>query len=259
MNDGAAATSSANFTNSMRVRNNNAQFYRNANQNETSSENEHNRIWVDLVAQNGTMSRTLVGYVEGATYQKDRMFDAYTKAGNAMILYSLIDTEKASIQGRPMPFDSKDVVPLGFKVNNDGIYTIAIAAVEGIFLNQQTIYLRDKALNIVHDLSTNPYTFTVNTGVYNDRFELLYQDETLGIDQIENFGIKVITNDRIVVRSGNEQINEIQVFDMLGRKINQYQSVNANEFSLNEQKSNQTLLLKIITENDNVTIKKILF
>lgn len=259
MNDGAATTSTANFTNSMRVRNNNAQFYRNANLNERSSVNEHNRIWVDLVAQNGTMSRTLVGYVEGATYQKDRMFDAYTKAGNAMILYSLIETEKASIQGRPMPFDSNDIVPLGFKVNNDGIYTIAIAAVDGIFSNQQTVYLRDKALNTVHDLSANPYTFTVNTGVYNDRFELLYQDETLGIDNIENFGIKVITNDRIVVRSGNEQIKEIQVFDMLGRKINQYQSVNANEFILNEQKSNQTLLLKIITENDNVTIKKILF
>ncbi|PKP15233.1 MAG: hypothetical protein CVU07_10825, partial [Bacteroidetes bacterium HGW-Bacteroidetes-23] len=257
MNDGAATTSTANFTNSMRVRNNNAQFYRHSNQ--TQSENEHNRIWLDLVAQNGTMSRTLIGYVEGATYEKDRMYDAYTKAGNAMILYSLIENEKTSIQGRPMPFDSNDVVPLGFKVNNDGIYTIAIAAVDGLFSNEQTVYLRDNVLNTVHDLSANPYSFTANTGVYNERFELLYQDETLGVDQIESFAIKVITNDKIVVRSGNEQIKEIQVFDMLGRKVNQYQSVNANEFALNEQKSNQTLLLKIITEYDNVTIKKILF
>jgi len=259
MLDGPTLSTNANFTNSMRVRNNNAQFFRNSNLNETQSENEHNRIWLDLVAQNGTMSRTLIGYVEGATYEKDRMFDAYTKTANAMILYSLIDTEKACIQGRPIPFDNNDVVPLGFKISTDGIYTIAIAAVDGLFSNGQTVYLRDKVLNTVHDLSANPYSFTANSGVYNERFELLYQDETLGIDQIENFGIKVITNDKIVVRSGNEQIKEIQVFDMLGRKVNQYQTVNVNEFALNEQKSNQTLLLKIITENDNVIIKKILF
>lgn len=259
MLDGAATTSNANFTNSMRVRNNNGQFYRNSNTDETQSENANNRIWLDLVAQSGTMSRTLIGYVEGATYEKDRMFDAYTKTANAMILYSLIDTEKACIQGRPLPFDNNDVVPLGFKVSTDGIYTIAIAAVDGIFSNEQTVYLRDKTLNTVHNLSVDPYSFTANSGIYNERFELLYQDETLGIDQIENFGIKVITNDRIVVRSGNEQIKEIQVFDMLGRKVNHYYSVNVNEFALNEQKSNQTLLLKIATENDNITIKKILF
>ena len=259
MLDGAETTSSANFTNSMRVRNNNTQFYRNANQFETNAENEHNRIWLDLVAPNGTMNRTLVGYVRGATYAKDRMYDAYTKAGNSMIIYSLIETEKASIQGRPMPFDSNDIVPLGFKVNEDGIYNIAIAAVDGLFTNQQTIFLRDKTLNVVHDLSSNPYSFTANTGVYDDRFELLYQNETLGIDQLENFGIKVITNDQIIVRSGNEHIKEIQVFDMLGRKINQYQSLDTNEFALNELKNKQTLLLKISTVNDNVTIKKIVF
>ena len=259
MLDGPALSTNANFTNSMRVRNNNAQFFRNAHSDEIQAENEYNRIWLDIVAPNGTMNRTLVGYVEGATYGKDRMFDAYTKTANAMILYSLIDTEKACIQGRPLPFDPNDVVPLGFKVSTDGIYTIAIAAVDGIFSNNQTIYLRDKVLNLVHDLSANPYTFTVNSGIYNERFELLYQDETLGIDQIENFGIKVITNESIVVRSGNEQISEIEVFDMLGRKVNHYQSVNSHEFALNEQRNNQTLLLKIITENDNVTIKKILF
>ena len=259
MLDGPALMTSANFSNSMRVRNNNTQFFRNANLEGIESENGHNRIWLDLVAQNGNMSRTLVGYVDGATYEKDRMFDAYTKTSSALIIYSLIDTEKACIQGRPLPFDNNDTVPLGFKVSTDGIYTIAIGAVDGIFSNEQTVYLRDKELNSVHNLSTNPYTFTSIAGIYNDRFELLYQDETLGIDQIENFGIKVITNDKIVVRSGNEEINEIEVYDMLGRKINHYYSINANEFALNEQKGYQTLLLKISSENDKVTIKKIIF
>ncbi|RXR33132.1 hypothetical protein EQG68_06490 [Flavobacterium piscinae] len=258
MLDGPALTTNANFTNSMRVRNYNTQFYRNST-NEVQSGQEQSRIWLDIVAQSGTVSRTLIGYIEGATYEKDRMFDAYTKTSNAMIIYSLIDSEKACIQGRPLPFDSNDVVPLGFKVSTDGIYTIAIAAVDGIFSNNQTIYLRDKVLNLVHDLSANPYTFTVNSGIYNDRFELLYQDETLGIDQVENFGIKVITNENIVIRSGNEQISEIEVFDMLGRKVNHYFSVNANEFSLNEKRSKQTLLLKIKTVNDNISIKKVLF
>lgn len=258
MLDGPALTTNANFTNSMRVRNNNTQFYRNSNT-EIQSGQEQSRIWLDMVAQNGTVSRTLIGYIEGATYAKDRMFDAYTKTSNAMILYSLIDSEKVCIQGRQLPFDSNDIVPLGFKVSTNGIYTIAIAAVDGIFSDNQTVYLRDKALNTVHNLSGNPYSFTADSGIYNERFELIYEDETLGIDHLENFGIKIITNDNIVIRSGNEQISEIEVFDMLGRKVNQYFSVNANEFSLDEKRKNQTLLLKIKTVNDNISIKKVLF
>lgn len=259
MLDGAATTGTVNFTNSMRVRNENAQFYRTSGENETYTETEPNRIWIDLVGANNTVSRTLVGYVEGATYEKDRMYDAYTKIDNALVLYSLIDSEKACIQGRQLPFDSNDVVPLGLKVSTDGIYTLAIAAVDGLFLGDQNIYLRDKLLNIVHDLKANPYSFNSNSGVYNERFELLYQNETLGLDQLESLGIRVVTNDKIVVHSSNEQIEAVLVFDVLGRKINAYQSVNENEFALSEQKNNQTLLLKITLANGNTIIRKVLF
>lgn len=259
MLDGPATTSSANFTNSMRVKNQNTQFYRNSNTNSTENSFGNSRIWLDLVSNNSVASRILVGYINGATNEKDRMFDAYTKIDNPIVLYSLINTEKACIQGKGLPFEDTDVIPLGFKVSTNAEFTIAIAAVDGIFNHEQTVFLKDKLLNVIHNLTLNPYTFMSDSGVYNERFEIVYTNTTLGVNEYTTNDIKVITNDKLTVYSSLESIKEIIVYDVLGRKINEYKSIQSNEFTLEEQRNNQGLILKITLENDVIVNKKILF
>lgn len=259
MLDGAETTSSANFTNAMRVKNQNTQFYRSANTNSIENSFGNSRIWLDLVSNNVVASRILVGYINGATNEKDRMYDAYTKVDNAVVLYSLIDTDKACIQGKALPFENTDIIPLGFKVSASGNYTIAIAAVDGIFNSEQIVFLKDKLLNVVHNLSLNPYLFSATAGEFNERFEIVYSNATLGVNEFTTNDIKVITNDKLTVYSSLETIKEITVYDVLGRKINEYKSIQSNEFTMNEQRNNLALILKITLENGLIVNKKILY
>jgi trimeric autotransporter adhesin len=48
-----------------------------------------------------------------------------------------------AIQGRALPFDGTDIVPLAFKTKLAGDYTIAIDHVDGLFSGNQEVYLLD--------------------------------------------------------------------------------------------------------------------
>jgi hypothetical protein len=120
-------------------------------------------------------------------------------------------------------------------------------------------YLRDKSFGVIHNLTLNPYSFTSAPGVFNERFEIIYTNGTLGITDFESQEIQVVTNEKLTIYSTNELIKELVVYDVLGRKINHYFNINANEISLKEQKTNQALILKITLENGIIVNKKILY
>jgi hypothetical protein len=189
MNDGTTSTESVIFNNDMR-NTNNSQFYR--------QNNQKSRIWIDLVDSNLQSSRTVIGYVDGATNNKDRLYDAVTTTSNKF--YSLINNEPHIIQGRSLPFKKNDEVKLGINITTTGIYKIAIAEVDGVF-NTRDIYLEDKLLNITYDLKSNPYTFTSNVGVFNDRFVLKYKTNNRNDNKVNN------------------NIKKVSVYDMMGVKI----------------------------------------
>ena len=73
--------------------------------------------------------------------------------------YSLIENDIMTIQGRALPFDANDKVPMGFKTSVSGNFTIALAEVDGVFDANQNIYLEDKELGIIHDLKLNLHIF----------------------------------------------------------------------------------------------------
>ncbi|PKP17013.1 MAG: hypothetical protein CVU07_05080, partial [Bacteroidetes bacterium HGW-Bacteroidetes-23] len=188
MNDGAAATETVTFKNSMRnIAHANNQFFRSSS--ELNGESDF-KIWLDFIPQNGSPSRTLLGYVDGATNEKDRLFDASTKVDGSSKMYSLIDNKPFIIQGRPLPFDENDVVPLGYNTTTAGTFTVAIAEVIG--LENRKVYLKDKMLNSIHDLTSSPYVFDSNAGVVNNRFELRYTNETLSNPNFNEVASSVI-------------------------------------------------------------------
>ena len=65
----------------------------------------------------------------------------------------------------------KQVIPL----------TISKATTEGRLNSSEfDILLKDKVLNIVHDLNKKDYEFVINEqGVFNDRFELIINKSTI--------------------------------------------------------------------------------
>ena len=264
MNPGAAATSTALFNNAMRSKNySNSHFYRNANTTNAgpSDDVERHRIWLDLVSPTNETTRTLVAYVDGATAGKDRMFDAFTDYKLAQNFYSLIDDQVMAIQGKGLPFEQEDRVPMGVKIPSNGIYKIAIAAVDGLFERGQNIYLEDKTLSVIHDLRQNPYSFTGTSGILNDRFVLRYTNETLGNEDFENLDNSVIvtSGNNLSITSLKETIKDVKVYDVLGRLIDNKQNVNSLNVSLNNIiKTNSALIIYVTLESGKQVIRKVL-
>lgn len=264
MNPGAAATSSALFNNSMRNTSySNSQFYRNSNSITSNSlgENlERHRIWLDLITPNET-TRTLVAYVEGATKDKDRMFDAATNYKMTQNFYSLIENDIMTIQGRALPFDANDKVPMGFKTSVSGNFTIALAEVDGVFDANQNIYLEDKELGIIHDLKLNPYSFTATSGINNTRFVLRYKNETLGSDDFTNTDDVLVSSSNVIaIASPNQMIKSVQIHNVLGQLLVNETGISASTFEINSiQKNSVPLIIQITLENGVKVTKKIVF
>ncbi|WP_353777310.1 hypothetical protein [Winogradskyella sp. 3972H.M.0a.05] len=227
LDDGPATTTSITFNNSMRSRTyDNSNFYRlSSESSRTTDANERHRIWLDLASENNGVDRILVGYVNNATMDRDRLYDAITsnKEGQQNF-YSIINEKPFVIQGRALPFVDTDVIPLGFNSIAQENYTIAISAVDGIFESDQNIYLKDNLLGFVHNLTESPYTFTAESGAFNDRFEIVFQGDALSIveNELDPSGL-IITE----LPNGNVEftvpsqftIEAVEIIDLLGRTI----------------------------------------
>ena len=267
MIDGAAGSGTVNFNNSMRydatlAPYSNSGFFKNANTVNNEFTIERHRLWLDLVDSNSQSSGILVGYAADATNEYDNLFDAPTSIPSSLKLFSTItnDTNVFEIQGRSLPFDINDEIPIGINVPTQGNYSFAIGALDGLF-EDQNIYLKDTMLNITHDLKSNPYTFTTSAGVTLDRFKIVYINNALGNPNysIDN-AIKVLVNNEVAVSSSNLQMESIEVFNILGQKLQTYNNINGNYFTLlNLHKNNTTLLLRIKLQTGETVIEKIIY
>ena len=254
----------ASFTNDLRVDNNSNQTFRSnfglpfAIQSET----EHHRIWLNLTTPNGFFSQMMVGYMSNATNEVDQLIDGKYIGDSQIALSSLLDNEEYVIQGKALPFEVTDVVPLLFRTNSSGNYTISLAMVDGLFEGDQLVYLRDNLQGSVHELKANEYSFFSEEGVFDSRFELTYENVTLGIDNLEfNNSLLVSSgNQRIELRSVSELIQKIQIFDVLGRRLFQKDNIQSQSFVVPELvPENQALLLKIEMSNGQILTRKIIF
>jgi len=257
-----SATENVTFTNGMRSKTySNDQFFRNAQPTATNGSN--NSIWLDLVStDSGEVTRTLIGYVNGAQNEIDRLYDAPTDNKKEYNFYSLVNNQKMVIQGKGLPFLNTDVVPLGFKVPHDGNYTIAIGAVEGLFTDaNQSIYLEDAVLGIIHDLRNAPYSFNTSMGITDNRFALRYTTYlSTENNELTASNVWVNTDTGLTIHSNEEVISTVRVFDVLGRNVAHVTNVSSKEIALNNViKSNSLLIVQITLESGKEITKKIMY
>lgn len=264
MQDGAAGSATVNFTNSMRnisygnVTGSN--FFRNSSASIADQDPKFNRIWLELAKPNQPSVRTMFGYVEEATNGVDPLYDAPTKFNNSLRLYSFNEGKEFVIQGRGLPFNEYDQVPIGVDVTEPGIYTLGLAIVDGLFENEnRRIYLEDTALNVIHDLKQAPYSFALEAGSCTHRFIIRYTTNSLSnqeIDQLNNSIYVSTQNNSVSVKSTLENIKSIQVYDLLGRQLYTNNKVLATEFSTVLSAATQTLIVKVQLENGYEVSKK---
>lgn len=258
----AKASGTIQFKNTMRTAANNSQFFK-PGKTAKSEEFEKNRLWLNMTNSEGVFKQTLIGYVTGATNDFDGDFDGVTFDGNSFIdFYSVNNTDKYVIQGRSLPFEQSDNVPLGFRSSIDGSLTIAIEKADGL-LESQKVYLEDKQTNVLHDLTENDYTFNTTKGTFNDRFILKYTNKTLGTGDFETAedGVDILVKNKIIsVISEKENIDKVLIYDISGKQLYQKEAITNLSLVIDNLKSaQQVLLVKAVLENNHVVTRKIIF
>ncbi len=265
----SSAGGTAIFNNSMRIFGgnegvDNSQFFKLKSNSKESSSIDKNRVWLNLTNTQGAFKQTLIGYITGATNDYESAYDGKSLNANAFIdFYSVQNNSKYAIQGRAVPFDDNDVVPLGFKTSISGEFKIGIDKVDGLLASKK-IFIEDKLLGKVQDLSEASYDFTTETGTYDDRFVLSYANKTVEvIDNIaENkFGVLIYNkNKEIVVESSEGVIDKVLIYDFIGKQV--YSNTNINETALKVANltliNNQALIVKVILQNGEIITKKII-
>jgi hypothetical protein len=222
------------FDNTMRVgvngiTGNNSQFFKTKKPDgKTVKAIEKNRVWLNLTNAEGAFKQTLVGYLTNATNEYDDRFDGESFDGNEFVdFYSVNQDKNLTIQGRALPFDENDEVPLGYRTTINGDFTINIDQVDGSLTNQ-AVFIEDKLTNTVTDLKSGDYTFNTVAGTFNDRFVLKYTSKTLSVDAVDKEdGILVLysNNYKTLIIHNNvvdSTVNTVALYNITGQKISNW-------------------------------------
>jgi hypothetical protein len=248
-----ATSSSLNFTNSMRNGDDSTQFFR------TNSVNR-SRVWLNLSNTDGFKNQTLIAYMPSATNGVDEAIDGrFYENDIPTQLSSLINGEEFAVQGRA-PFTVSDIVPLGFRVETTGNYSVAIDHVDGLFADGQEVFLKDNFTNTVHNLTNAPYNFVASTGTTNARFEIVFESNLATENPVLNENTVIIykQNQDIVVNTGKIEMKNVQVYDIQGRLLVQQKDVNASTTKLSVGTTNQVLIVKVTSKDNSVVTKKVI-
>ena len=156
------------------------------------------------------------------------------------------------------------MVPLIFKTNVAGDYTIAKDKVEGVFATGQGVYLVDTVTGTQTNLQTNAYTFTTAVGTFNSRFKLVYRtDNSLGVNELvqgENNIVVYKQNAVLHIDAGSTIIKYVKVFDLGGRLLLEQKAVNATTSVIeNLVGVHQVLMIQITTDDNKTITKKVIY
>ncbi|PXY44562.1 T9SS sorting signal type C domain-containing protein [Flavobacterium hydrophilum] len=251
------------FTNSMRYGGtNNSQFFKPGKTSKPGVLEKH-RLWLNMTNSGGAFKQTLIGYVEGATNSYDKSFDGLTFDGNSYAdFYSVNEASNMTIQGRALPFADTDVVPLGYRSNIAGNFTIAIDQADGNLASQR-IYLEDKQTGTINELTAKNYTFTTKAGTFNNRFVLRYTNKTLGTGDFETVDDAVwvlAQNKTVTVNSTTENIDKVFIYDLSGKQLYKKEEVKNLQLMIQHLPfEQQVLLVKVVLDNGYETTKKVIF
>jgi hypothetical protein len=241
------------FNNGQRSATNAGQFFK------TKQVVENNRIWLNAIDADGSFSQMAINYATGATQGMDE-FDAKYFNDGTIALNSVLDTADYVIQGRALPFDGTDEVPLSFKATTAGTYSIAIDHVDGLFAANQDVILKDNATGAETNLKAGAYSFAADAGASSSRFVLKFQ-KTLGTTTPEFSENSVIINTKkgiIHINSGAITMKNVQLFDLNGRLIFKKENVNNSQTTIDGSSfANQVLIVKITSDDKKEVSKKL--
>lgn len=239
------------FNNSMRAAAVNVAFLRSAD--------DKSSLWLDMTSVSGFFGELLIAYMPNATLGIDNAIDGRFFNDSQTALTSIIFGEEFSIQGRPLPFTANDIVPLGFKSETATTFSITLDYFDGLFTTSQAIFLRDNSTGVITNLKTDSYTFSTTAGIFNNRFELMYQNPLAVVSTHFNANNVIIyrNDSKLIVNTGETLMLNVKVFDILGKLLFEKININGNITTIDTNLSNQIVMVQVTSESNEIVTKKV--
>lgn len=242
-----------------------APYFKNGNSedlvsNYTSARPRENKFWIELVNPDDIRIQMAVGYFDEAEDGFERFDTKILSEAVSENIYSYSeDAQKLTINGLKAPFSKRNVIPLGVKLFKSGVYKIHLSNAMGIFSNQM-IYVKDKWLNLTHNLYESDYEFETVNGIFENRFEIVFIPYNPMADVAIATQLKIQkVNQHIEITSDTMKLVEVEIFNLTGLSEFKRSQINAHELRVPlAGLSKQILFVKVQTESGEVVTKKVI-
>jgi len=155
-------------------------------------------------------------------------------------------------------------VALGFSsiIEEVTSYKISLSDFDGEAWLDATPYLVDNQTGVVTNLIEDAYNFTSDMGEFNDRFEIIFQDRSLGSQESLASSIAMYPNpasDVVTIASPTAAITMVAVRDIRGRLILNKAVTSQNVTTINVASLDSALyLVTITTDSGSITSRLII-
>ncbi|WP_303315502.1 T9SS type A sorting domain-containing protein [Flavivirga abyssicola] len=131
------------------------------------------------------------------------------------------------VDGKPylaeaLPFDVSLKIPLAIKLNKESQIRIRIADIQN-FESDQPIYLHDIENNTFVNLKVQDFNINLEANNYKDRFEIVFDKNTLNTPETDLNTLKVFQNNSIselkISNPNSLNVKEFSLFDVAGKEV----------------------------------------
>ncbi|MEP1488527.1 MAG: T9SS type A sorting domain-containing protein [Algibacter sp.] len=175
----------------------------------------------------------------------------------------IISNDKA-LSIKSINYDESTRLTFGLKASKDNtVYNIKINALKDVS-EDVNIFIFDKISNTYTDIKNNTFDIILDEGIYNNRFEITFNNNTLNTNEhvFENF--KVFQNNKIsqlnLLNPKNLNIKSFSLLDVSGKQvITDHISSNKTTHTYNTKSySDGVYIAKISLSNNQVFTKKVI-
>ncbi|WP_203256303.1 LamG domain-containing protein [Hyunsoonleella ulvae] len=187
------------------------------------------RLEFKAVTGPDTKRELLLGFSSQTTDGYDYGYDAETHDASNNDLSLVMEGKNMNIQAYGEIAPDK-VVPLNFRSSGDHAFEIRISELENMPEDQE-IYLRDYLTGEYFNLRNNqPYSFTSEQGIFNDRLEIVFQSEAVTLSNEEaiaqeNYVYYDVLDNRLYAKKLNGEVKRFALYNIRGQSIMELQDV----------------------------------